>query len=116
MVVVANRFIKHIMNVLQGHNESGSRADILGKKITPSCSAHQSTSSPKADDTFITTAQPIPGTGTKATVAGLDILKQIGLDIENTLMNAQLLLLMVHHSYVLAQWTFTFVPRKNPLK
>ena len=37
-----------------------------------------------ADDSFITTAQATPDTGAEATVARLDILKQIGLDIGNT--------------------------------
>ena len=36
-----------------------------------------------ADASFITTAQATPDTGAEATVAGLDILKQIGLDIGN---------------------------------
>ena len=58
--------------------------DILGKKKhrrAPRIKVHLHHN---ADDSFITTAQATPDTGTEATVAGLDILKQIGLDIGNT--------------------------------
>ena len=79
--------------------------DILGKKKhrrAPRIKVHLHHN---ADDSFITTAQATPDTGAEATVAGLDILKQIGLDIGNTYhpLRTQLLLLMVYHSNALAQ-------------
>ena len=58
--------------------------DILGKKKhrhAPRIKVHIHHN---ADDSFITTAQATPDTGAEATVAGLDILKQIGIDIGNT--------------------------------
>ena len=58
--------------------------DILGKKKhrrAPRIKVHLPHN---ANDSFITSAQATPDTGAEATVAGLDVLKQIGLDIGNT--------------------------------
>ena len=108
VVIVANRLIKRVMNVLHDavsvqSAKNGSLGyelptkknlsttmsqirvlDILGKKKhrrAPRIKVHLHHN---ADDSFITTAQATPDTGAEATVAGLDILKQIGLDIGNT--------------------------------
>ena len=58
--------------------------DILGKKKhcrAPRIKVHLHHN---ADDSFITTEQATPDAGAEATVAGLHILKQIGLDIGDT--------------------------------
>ena len=58
--------------------------DILGKKKHLRAPRIKVDLHHNADDSFITTAQATPDTRAEATVAGLDVLKQIGLYIGNT--------------------------------